>query len=247
MTTWSHRGFVDIETDQNPLRIGQIPDDALDRLGKLSDECRDGDDLVALREAGILHEIDDVDAVAPREVPFAQIPEIGDRRDRLRRLPGHVEPQIIPLCLLCDHCDRFLVCLDDASAAEALPYSPAPPSATLRLRAILTRSSAPCCSRAAASPASWSSSFCSSANCACNSSTCASICRRRRTNSRARRSTSCCRKLVCSRAFASCASRAEPVITPSGPTYTSRRWIPWSVMTNSRTWLECCMPRDFSR
>ena len=40
--------------------------------------------------------------------------------------------------------------------------------------------------------------------------------------------------------------RAEPVRTPWGPTYTSASSIPRSVSRNSRTWLECAMPRDLS-
>src|SRR3569833_3679690 len=73
-------GGRDVETDEDLLDVRQVADDALERLRQMPDEGRDGDDLVTLRQRRILHQVDDRDRVAARQVRFANLLEVAHRR-----------------------------------------------------------------------------------------------------------------------------------------------------------------------
>src|SRR5580765_3392552 len=90
-TAWSS-SRTEIQSYEHTLRVRQIADDPLDRFGQPSHERRQRQDLVAVGELRVLDEIDDLDLVASRQVRFADLPQIGERQDRLRRLPGDIEP-----------------------------------------------------------------------------------------------------------------------------------------------------------
>src|SRR5262245_15992547 len=95
----------------------------------MPDESRDGDNLVALRQARVRHQVDDVDAVAAREVRFAQFLQVGDCRNGSRGLAGYVEPEIVALYLRLHRSYRFLAAL--TAVIQMLQPTPA---ATFRQR-----------------------------------------------------------------------------------------------------------------
>src|SRR5215470_844305 len=74
---------LDIEPDQHLLGIRQIANDALERLGQMSDQSRNGDDLIALRQRGFFHQVNDLDRVAARQMLLAELLQVGDRGHRL--------------------------------------------------------------------------------------------------------------------------------------------------------------------
>ena len=69
-----------IESNQDAFRIREVADDFLDRFGQPSDESREGENLVALSELRILHQIDHFDRVPPVEVLVADLPQIARAR-----------------------------------------------------------------------------------------------------------------------------------------------------------------------
>src|SRR5262249_4879635 len=81
---------VEIEPDQHTFGIRQIADDAPDRLRKLPDQCRDCDNLIALRKTWILHQVDDVDVVATRKMRLAQPLQVGDGGHGFRCLTSNI-------------------------------------------------------------------------------------------------------------------------------------------------------------
>ena len=83
---------------RDPLGIGQVADDFADRRRQFPHQRRHGQNLVALRELRIFHQVDDLDAVATGQVLFAELLEIAKGGDRFRSRSGDVEPQI-PLSL----------------------------------------------------------------------------------------------------------------------------------------------------
>ena len=56
-----------------------------------------GQDLVAACELWILQEIDDLDLVAPLQMVLADLLQVREGQDRLRRLSRDVEPQHVRL------------------------------------------------------------------------------------------------------------------------------------------------------
>src|SRR5262245_1649335 len=86
---------LDIEPDQHLLGIRQVADDPLQWLGKVSDQGRDRDNLVPLRQRGIFHQVNHLDLVAAREMLLAELREVGDRGHRLGSLARHIEPEVV--------------------------------------------------------------------------------------------------------------------------------------------------------
>src|SRR6185436_16963049 len=67
-----------IQSNQDAFRIREIADDLLDRFGQPSDEGREGENLVALGELWILHQVDHFNRVPAVEVLFADQPQIRE-------------------------------------------------------------------------------------------------------------------------------------------------------------------------
>ena len=70
----------------------EVADDLLDWFRQPSHERGYGQDLVALCELWILQEIDDLDLIAPPQMLLADLLQIREGQDRLRRLSRDVEP-----------------------------------------------------------------------------------------------------------------------------------------------------------
>src|SRR5690606_26378027 len=86
--------WADVEPDENALGVREVSDDLPRRRRKPAHERRDGQNLVTLRQARVLHQVDDLDAVATGHVLLADPLEVGERGHALRGLAGHVEPQL---------------------------------------------------------------------------------------------------------------------------------------------------------
>jgi hypothetical protein len=76
------------------VRIRKIADDPAKRVRQLSHQRWNGDDLVLLREARILQQVDDLDLVAAGEMLFAQLFQVAQGSERLRRLARGVKAQV---------------------------------------------------------------------------------------------------------------------------------------------------------
>lgn len=83
---------TEIQPDEDAFRVGEIADDLLDWLGQPSDEGGDSEDLVALGELRILHEVDHFDFVPSQEMRLADLLQIRQGKDRFRRLSRDVQP-----------------------------------------------------------------------------------------------------------------------------------------------------------
>src|SRR5580698_1920239 len=83
-----------IQANQDPLGIGQVTDDLLDRLGQPPHQGRNRENLVALGQLRLLDQIDDLDVILAFQMLFADLLQILKRRDRLGRGSCDVEPEI---------------------------------------------------------------------------------------------------------------------------------------------------------
>src|SRR3954470_11889323 len=90
----------EVQTDQDPLGVGEVADDLAHRFGQPALEGGDGDDLLALGQLRALEQVDDLDGVLAGEVLLADLPEVGERRGRSRRLAGDVQAQLPSLVVL---------------------------------------------------------------------------------------------------------------------------------------------------
>src|ERR1035437_7034386 len=54
-----------LQADEHRVGVRQIPDDLAHRLGQAAHQRRDRDDLIAPREPRVLHQVDQLDVVAP--------------------------------------------------------------------------------------------------------------------------------------------------------------------------------------
>src|SRR5688572_13805873 len=224
-----------LQSYQRALGVGQVADDFAHRRGQLAHQGRDGDNLVVLGEPRIDQQVDDLDRITAGEVLVAQALQVAQRGERLGRLPGGVEPQL-PLV-------GFLLCFAHLRFPEARLSVCG--SLSRRLAASV-RCSCRACSRSASCLSMVSASSSAALNSVRRASICASRTARRRASSRCLRAVSSLRASAFVLSRDSWAARIAPVSTPSGPTYTSSRLRPCSVIRNSRIWLECFMPRDLS-
>ena len=87
----------EVQPDEDAFRVREVADDLLDRFRQPPHERGHGQDLVAARELWILQEIDDLDLVAALQVLLADLLQVREGQDRLRRLSRDVEPQLIGL------------------------------------------------------------------------------------------------------------------------------------------------------
>src|SRR3979411_999369 len=204
-----------IEADQGTLHVGQIADDLADRVGQLLHKGRDRHDLMVLRQPRIGKQIDDLDLVAAGQVFLADLLEVAEGGQRLRRLPRGVQPQLPFLVWAALYSLRAF----GAHLRFLFPFPcvglPASPS---RRFCAAVLSSIILCSRvlswvltsAASSSTDWNSSP--------RAAICASSAARRPSSSRCLRSSSCSRARAAAFSRSSWAARIEPVRTPSPPT-----------------------------
>src|SRR6185369_8104439 len=85
------RALAQLQPDQRALGVGQVADDLSQRRRNLAYQRGDGDDLVLLRQARVLHQVDYLDRVIAGEVLFTDLLEVVERCHRLGRLPGGIE------------------------------------------------------------------------------------------------------------------------------------------------------------
>ena len=64
---------MEIEPDQDPFAVGEIADDLLDRFRQTAHERWYRQDLIAASQRRVLHQIDDLQLVAPLEMLFADL------------------------------------------------------------------------------------------------------------------------------------------------------------------------------
>ena len=70
-----------IQSNQDAFRVREIADDLLDRFGQPSDEGREGENLVALSQLRILHQIDHFDRVPAVEMLLADLAQVREGED----------------------------------------------------------------------------------------------------------------------------------------------------------------------
>ena len=88
---------TEIQPDEHAVRVREVADDLLDRFRQPSHERGHGQDLVAARELRVFQEIDDLDLVAAQQMLLADLLQILEGQNRLRRLSGDVEPELVGL------------------------------------------------------------------------------------------------------------------------------------------------------
>ena len=85
---------TEIQPDQDPFGVRQVADDLLDRSGSRRTSVGSARIWSPRPELRILQEIDDLDPVAPLQVLLADLLQVREGADRLRRLSRDVEPQV---------------------------------------------------------------------------------------------------------------------------------------------------------
>src|SRR4029079_17726640 len=85
----------EIESDQYFFRIGEIADDATQRMGENLEQCGHGDDLLLLACLRMQIDVDDLKRVTLGDMLRANPAHVLDRQDGARGLPAYVETQHI--------------------------------------------------------------------------------------------------------------------------------------------------------
>ncbi len=85
----------EVEADEHPLCVGQIADQAAEGQGQFLDQGWRGNDLLPPRQSRLLVEVDHLQVIAPFEVLFADLGNVGDRPVGLKGAPGDVETEDI--------------------------------------------------------------------------------------------------------------------------------------------------------
>src|SRR4030095_83957 len=85
--------LVKLNSHDHLFSVGQVPNDSLDRLGKFSHESGNSDNLIALREVRMFHEVDHFDEIPAGQPFFTEALQVGESRDGARGLPGDIEPE----------------------------------------------------------------------------------------------------------------------------------------------------------
>src|ERR1051326_8183732 len=104
--TSGSRADTEIQSDEHAFGVREIADDLLDRFGQPAHERGNGENLIALRELWILHEIDHLDLVSAVQMRLADVPQVREGENRFRRLSGDVQPQLVGLLGRCRHRGR---------------------------------------------------------------------------------------------------------------------------------------------
>src|SRR5215470_13359601 len=76
----------------------------------MSDQSRNGNDLIALRQRGLFHQVDHLDRVAARQMLLAELLQVGDRGYRLGGLARHIEPEVV--AVLFGHVRSIILAVD---------------------------------------------------------------------------------------------------------------------------------------
>src|SRR5262245_7505157 len=92
----SRRG-PDVQAHEHAVGVREVADDPPNWLRQAPHEGRHREDLIARGELRVLDQVDDLDPVLAGHVLLAELLEVGERLDRLGRLPGDVEPQDLDL------------------------------------------------------------------------------------------------------------------------------------------------------
>ena len=91
---WSRRRNK-VKIDEEALRVRQIPNKFPDRCRQFPNERWDRKNPVNLRQFRILHQINDLEAVAAEEVLFAKLPQISQSQSRSWSMIRDVKPKRI--------------------------------------------------------------------------------------------------------------------------------------------------------
>ena len=81
-----------LQAYQHAFGVRQIPDDLAQRRRQSPHQGGDRNDLIAARELRVLYQINNIDMILACKVALANLLEIGERRQRPRRLPRDIEP-----------------------------------------------------------------------------------------------------------------------------------------------------------
>ena len=84
---------LQIQPHNDALGLREVPNDFLDRRREPSNQCGNSNDLIALGQLRLLKQIDDFDAVLAVQFVLANLLEVGNRNNRIRRLARYVKPQ----------------------------------------------------------------------------------------------------------------------------------------------------------
>src|SRR5581483_5996507 len=90
----SHSSRFEIEPNQNPVSVRQIPNNLFDRLWQTANQGGHSDNLVALRQLRIAQQVNYFDAVLASQMSFANLLQIGECGHRLGSGTSHIQAQI---------------------------------------------------------------------------------------------------------------------------------------------------------
>ena len=99
---------LEIEAAQDTSLVGQVADDAPQRLGQKLQQGRGRHDLVLLGEFRLLVDVDDLQVEAARQVLVADAVQVLDGALRARRRAGDEQPQQVAILATLRQWDRSL-------------------------------------------------------------------------------------------------------------------------------------------
>src|SRR5215218_1669609 len=86
---------LEVHAHEKLLSVRQVTNDPLQRCRKFSNQRRERENLISRRKLRVLHQVDHLDLVSPREMILAKPLQVGKGRDRFRRLAGDVQSQAV--------------------------------------------------------------------------------------------------------------------------------------------------------
>src|SRR5512144_2617079 len=91
------RERTQLEADQDPFGVRQVPDERAQRQRQVPDERGCGHDPLLHRERGLLVQVDDRQVDPAFQFLVAQLPDLCDRSPRPRRGAGDVEGELVAM------------------------------------------------------------------------------------------------------------------------------------------------------
>src|SRR5512140_3148791 len=82
-----------VQSNQNPLCVGEISDDFSDWLGQSSHQCGDGQDLIPGSQFWILQQVNHFNFITARKVAFTEVLQVRKSLEGFRGLAGDVETE----------------------------------------------------------------------------------------------------------------------------------------------------------